>query len=233
MTLLVKQIFDLIIQMPYYKNYAAVSGIPHNINNQEQAIADIFIKYGLTEYTEFSSNKKTIKEIIENPKNIIGKKIPSLSFIFQPCGKNDSPDFLVKLHDGVILGIECKTTTKSIMKPMYNSGGIKQKYIYIFSNEKINKTTMYMGRDIITLEQQQLLDELIEKQRELEREYNGKLREADILNRGVSYYTRPMIEQSGLAHKTNYFTHCNREQTEKNVYNYILGLYMVDVGGGW
>jgi hypothetical protein len=43
----------------------------------------------------------------------------------------------------------------------------------------------------------------------------------DIHKRGIVYYTRPMINQSGGATCTNYFTHVEREQCEKNVFAFI------------
>ena len=121
-----------------------------------------------------------------------------------------------------IYAFECKSTTRNIFKPVYNSGGIKPPYIYIFTNERYN-TTLYLGHDIITPEQQIVIDELITQQRELQDEYNQRLRELDTNNRGVSYYTRPMINISSPARVTNYFTHNDRERCEKNVLKFLEG----------
>jgi hypothetical protein len=146
--------------------------------------------------------------------------MPSYSYLSQPCGTHDSPDFIVKLNDSIMFGIECKSSENGYT-PMYNSGGIKQPLIYIFCCKKTNSTTIYCGKDIMTVKQQQLLDELIEKQRIVEKEYNDKLKECDINHRGICYYTRPMIQQNGGASYTNYFTHRDREKCEENVYEYV------------
>jgi hypothetical protein len=73
----------------------------------------------------------------------------------------------------------------------------------------------------MSLKQQQILDELIEKQRIIEKEYNQKLKDCDVNHRGISYYTRPMIQQSGGAEYTNYFAHRYKEKCEQNVYHYV------------
>jgi hypothetical protein len=80
---------------------------------------------------------------------------------------------------------------------------------------------MFCGKDVCSIEQQRLINELIEKQRILEGEYNEKLKKIDIHQRGISYYTRPMIQQSGGNKYTNYFTHPERGQCEENVYTYL------------
>jgi hypothetical protein len=71
------------------------------------------------------------------------------------------------------------------------------------------------------MEQQRLIDELIQKQVELEIEYNKKLKAVDVNRRGVSYYTRPMVGQKGAAKFTDYFTHPDREKCELRVYDFM------------
>ena len=46
-------------KMPYYKNYAAVSGAVHNISHHEDAVRDILISEGITQY-ETKQKKETI-----------------------------------------------------------------------------------------------------------------------------------------------------------------------------
>ena len=225
------QLLNGIKAMPYFKNYAAASGAVHNIASHEKALEILMTDNGLTEWIPVEKpNSETVwnwintsyqNTIQENPvliKTVI--PMPDYSYVSQPCGTHDSPDFIIKLDDFIFIGIECKSVDKGYT-PMYNSGGIKQPLIYVFCSKKTNSTTMYCGKDIMTLEQQKLLDELIEKQRIIEKEYNEKLRECDVNHRGISYYTRPMIQQSGGAEYTNYFTHRNREKCEQNVYEYV------------
>jgi hypothetical protein len=216
--------------MPYFKNYAAASGAVHNIASHEKAVEILMTDQGLTEWKPIEKpNSETIwnwintsyqNTIQENPTIMFETLMPNYSYLSQPCGTHDSPDFIIKLDNFIFIGIECKSVDKGYT-PMYNSGGIKQPLIYVFCSKKTNSTTIYCGKDIMTLEQQKILDELIEKQRVIEKEYNQKLKECDVNHRGISYYTRPMIQQSGGAEYTNYFTHQNREKCEQNVFEFV------------
>lgn len=207
-----KKIITDILAMPYYKNYAAASGAVHNISNHEDALATTLINNGLVQ-SNVITNKAIVSDWLNNPEN--AETMPVMSFISQPCGTHDSPDFLVKLESGVVFGIECKSSDGYC--PMYNSGGIKQRLIYVLSSKKKNQTTIYVGRDIMTIPQQNLINELIQKQKVLEREYNEKLKVIDINHRGINYGTRPAIQQAGGETYTNYFIHDQREMCEKNV----------------
>jgi hypothetical protein len=74
---------------------------------------------------------------------------------------------------------------------------------------------------VCSMEQQILIDELIQRQKELEIEYKEKLKAVDVNKRGISYYTRPMICQSGVAELTDYFTHPHRARCEMRVYDFM------------
>jgi len=170
------------------------------------------LQNGLVQST-VTTNKATVSDWLNNPAT--ASSMLPMSFVSQPCGTHDSPDFLVKLENGVVFGIECKSSDGYC--PMYNSGGIKQNLIYVLSSRKKNQTTIYVGRDIMTVAQQNLINELIQKQKVLEKEYNEKLKAIDIRHRGVNYGTRPAIQQAGGESYTNYFIHSERETCEKNV----------------
>jgi hypothetical protein len=203
-------------KMPYYKNYSAVSGAVHNISHHEDAVRDILISEGIME-CKTVQKKETIHLWIEHPE--LSTRVPVNSFIYQPCGPNDSPDFIIKLSETFILAIECKSSNNLV--PLYNSGGVKQNYLYVFSSNSTNETVTYMGSDIITIKQQELIDAHIKEARERDEILNTKLREIDTNSRGISYYTRPMIGQSGGKKFTNYFTHENREASGKSVLNFV------------
>jgi len=203
-----------ILNMPYYKTYAASSGFVHNISNHESAISDILLKNKFKKVTE-KIKCKTIYDWINNPDS---SNMEYNTFIEQPCGKNSSPDFIICTivnNHKQIIPLEAKSAESYC--PLYNSGGIKDKYIYVFSSKKFNKTTFYFGEDIITEKQQEIINQLKLDQKKLELEANNKLKEFDNNNRGISYYTRPMIGQSGKSDKTNYFTHINRKICEDKV----------------
>ena len=215
-----RAVLDDLRRMPYYKNYAAVSGAVHNISNHEDAVKDIFIKHGLVECPVDEKARITVKNGSGRETPHYTGAVPPCHFVSQPNGKNNSPDFMVRFGCETVYKFECKTTAKAATKPVYNSGGIKKDYIYVYSAAKHNKTTIYVGGDVCSMEQQRLIDELIQKQVELEIEYNKKLNAIDVNKRGVSYYTRPMITQAGKK-LTNYFTHPDRERCELRVYDFM------------
>jgi len=213
---MITDINDKFTQMPYYRNYEARTGFVHNITSQENAVKDILLSENLTQF-ETKQPQKVIYEWLNNPE--LSLIMPVNSFIPQPCGQQQSPDFIVKFIDGRILAIECKSSSSTI--PLYNSGGIKQNYFYVFSSKDQNKTVTYMGSDIINDIQQKLIDDHIKDARERDEILNKKLKEYDTNNRGVCYYTRPMIGQSGGHIYTNYFTHKNKEINGKSVIHFM------------
>jgi len=213
---MITDINDKFTQMPYYRNYEARTGFVHNITSQEDAVKDILLSENLTQF-ETKQPQKVIYEWLNNPE--LSLIMPVNSYIPQPCGQQQSPDFIVKFIDGRILAIECKSSSSTI--PLYNSGGIKQNYFYVFSSKDQNKTVTYMGSDIINDIQQKLIDDHIKDARERDEILNKKLKEYDTNNRGVCYYTRPMIGQSGGHIYTNYFTHKNKEINRKSVIKFM------------
>jgi len=214
----VQNINNKLNQMPYYRNHECISGFVHNIASHEDAVKDILISENLTQfYTKHS--KKVIYEWI-NDYTLSNNIMPVNTFISQPCGPQESPDFIVKFVDGTVLAIECKSSSSTI--PLYNSGGIKHNYFYIFSSQKTNETVTYMGSDIINEIQQKLIDDHIKEARERDEILNKKLKEYDTNSRGVCYYTRPMIGQSGGNKYTNYFTHTNKENNRNSIMDFIM-----------
>ena len=218
-----KNFFKSILKMPYYKNYAAASGAVHNINKHEKAVEDQLLNHGFTEANlplpkgkKSAITKAERNAALENPKILLG--IKNNSYVSQPCGTHDSPDFIVNYNNKLYF-IECKSGNN--YKPVFNSGLPKPSYIYIFCSKKLNETTVFMGKDIVNDEQRRILLEHKKKQQELDRETNRRLKDSDSLGRGIDYYTRPMYNQSGNKEKTNYFTHQNRTKSEQRVLKYV------------
>ena len=206
----IRQIFEKLLSMPYYKNYAAESGAVHNINNHENAITDILMNNGYKKF--FYKNKKITRE----KRDIFINSLPPGSFIEQPYGTHNAPDFIIITPTKKQIMLEAKSST-STPYPLFNSGGIKHGYYYVFSCKKYNKTTVFRGEDITSFEQNRLLKKYIEERRTLDAEFNELLKQHDIHNRGVSFYTRPMINQCGGIEKVDYFKHTEREKIEQLV----------------
>lgn len=208
-----KQVLTDIANMPYYKNCSACSGLTTAPPNHEIAIVHVFNSYNMFQFNDIKLKKKDKLQL-----NHVLESMPNFTYISQPFGSHDSPDFIIKDENGIILCLEAKSSTT--MYPLYNSGGIHPHYIYIFCSEKTNQTVIFKGSDIITEQQDRLISEHIELQRQQDIELNKKLTELDTNNRGVSYYTRPMIGQKGTAEKTNYFTHSGKDSAINNALNY-------------
>jgi hypothetical protein len=200
------KLYETLLKCEYARN---------NNGQHEKLVEDILIKLGFTQLPDINIKKDTILNITS-----LENKLHPGSYIAQPCGSQSSPDFIVRLHRGKIIHLECKSTKNN--KPTFNSGGCKSHMVYLLSSEKYKETTMFVGSSIITHEQQGIIDDLIISQNKLAEIANERLNAIDANNRGISYYTRPMICQSGDSSKTDYFTHANRKECEKEVLEYFL-----------
>jgi len=135
-------------------------------NKHEKKVEDILRKHGFTELSfnntenTMSLNKKQTKYLkfiirdIENfNENHIGKKYDNLLenikqglyFIHQPLGSQMPPDFLLlrvySNGDTTILPLECKSGSHI----MWNDSLPKKNYVYLSTDIKKNKTSMFTG----------------------------------------------------------------------------------------
>ena len=160
------------------------------------------------------------------------KNMPLGSFIAQPCGSNSFPDFLIRDFDGRFILLEAKSGKKQEGKdqkddattgaPMWNDNLPKHGAIYVYSNEKNNKTTVAMGEDLID-------KEVIELRKEIDRSvalvletYGPRIRAADKKRRGWNPDFRPQNFQSGGMEFTDWFYHADRTKCEQNVLAFAL-----------
>tara|TARA_Y100000310_G_C20624304_1_gene785022 strand:- start:949 stop:1626 length:678 start_codon:yes stop_codon:yes gene_type:complete len=212
-----KRFFEDVLDMPYYKNYAAASGAVHNIAKHEDAVEDLLIKHGI--------KKSSIKRVTKKQKDdwLNGgdhSMLPDNIYISQPCSTHNSPDFIVKVG-GVLYFLECKSVSGTTTCPVYNSSYAKTGYIYIFACEKYNETTTFKGEDIVTRESSSIYDEMRKRfQQVYEEEFKDDLQKSDSNKRGLDYYDRPMYNQRGGGEYTDYFKHPDRERCEQNVLNH-------------
>jgi len=204
------------LTLPYYKNSAASSG--DNIAKHENAVANVLKEFGFFQINKPSKTKND--DIIRWLKNPELSQIPDGSFIEQPCGHNNSPDFVIKVNNKFVLFLEAKSSASSYT-PVYNSGGVKPNYVYVFCSKITNETTIYKGSSIITQQQQEIINKRIDKARFDDEESNKELNNIDENHRGISFYTRPMITQKGGSTFSNYFTHDQRTNAENKALKWI------------
>lgn len=195
-----------LLNMAYYSNES-----PRR--HHENEIECLLKKHGFVRICKksISCTKQKVKKWTKSPKKCplkIGE------FIVQPCGTQDSPDFLIRVDKKTVLCIEAKSNTNPY--PMYNSGGIKNNYLYIFSSKKYDKTTIYWGRDVISREEQEIIEQAKSINKNLDN-YNNKLKKCDNHGRGWYMSLRLSINQKGGKDYTDYFKHPDREFCEQNV----------------
>jgi hypothetical protein len=138
------------------------------------------------------------------------------SYVWQPNGPQNSPDFRVTLSNGKTVDIECKSSKQTY--PTYNGGLPKEGVVYIFSSKKYNETTIFFADDVVSKKKRQQFSTLVEelnavlKVHQMDEEWQED-------SRGFDFYIRNMYVQNG-AGKKDYFKHSERQLCESNVLNY-------------
>lgn len=223
--------FIKILEMPYFKNEAARSG--GAVNGHEDAVEAKFKEQG---FTNFSFPSKGLKEVVNKlaemncnkELNSLLADMPNGSYIPQPLGSNSFPDFLVKDFDCSFKVVECKSSTKNYA-PTWNDNVPKDFGIYIMTSARSNETTIFMGKQVITLEQKKLINEMFEEIDLIVKKYGIELEKVDTKKRGFYGTCRPQHWQRGKAEVTNYFTHSERKNCEDETLAFVLGDEKVSV----
>ena len=175
---------------------------------------------------------KEYKRVKDAHKTRRFKNMPLGSFIAQPCGSNSFPDFLIRDFDGRFFPLEAKSGKKQDNKetlddattaaPMWNDNLPKHGAIYVYSNEKNNKTTVALGKDLIDKEVIEIRKEMDRDTALLVESYKARIRAADKKRRGWDPGYRPQNFQSGGMEFTDWFNHSDKEQCEQNVLAFAL-----------
>ena len=111
-------------------------------------------------------------------------------------------------HVGTIL-LECKNT-----KSFSNSWLTKLK-------DEMRELNIEAG---LLITQTMPKEEVVIEARKRDEKLKRKRKDIDPNHRGISYYTRPMIIQSGGKSKCDYFSHKDRKQTEQDALNWVKDL---------
>ena len=200
-----KEVVQDLLELPYTANrYGEAS--------HEDTIEQVFIAHGYT-------NNDMRVPVATRDEALEGADIEGLSngeYISQPCGENNSPDFIVKSNDRLFF-IEAKSSKSPT--PTYNGGLPKEQYIYVFSSSQTNETTVFLGSDVVNETKRGLLNDLTDELWAVVRKYQDMPEWADDA-RGFDFYMRAMYTQSGGAIKKNYFTHEDRAKAEGRVLAY-------------
>jgi hypothetical protein len=226
MSVQLNQAVQEILNMPYYKNGHAKSGTV--VHGHEDAVANILPNFGFTQvYKE--NYKKVSKKLLSNwaktgddtslQKNAV--EMPLGSYILQPAGTQGFPDILVKDFNGRFVAIECKSVNKG-GNPMWNDSLPRPHAIYVLNSGKYNGTTLFLGKDVISQEELDLMQEQIKEMEKVVEKFNLLGAKIDKFNRGWCQKSRRQHFQFGGKEKVNYFTHVDRAKCEHNVLQYAL-----------
>ncbi len=215
-----------ILKMGYYKNENARSG---DFNpGHEDAVAKVLDRHGFQGFTQndfpqlnrghlkawWESNFEFVADL-----NRVLSSMPLGSYILQPGGSQSFPDILVKDFNGRFVALECKSGKGT--HPMWNDSTPKPGAAYIMSSSTAKSTTMFMGEDVITPEQQKIIDDGLIQLSQLAASISAQVKALDKHNRGFILSSRKQFFQQGGKKFTDYFTHSNRQQCEKNVLEFL------------
>lgn len=210
--------------MPYFKNQNARSG--GAVYGHEDAVAERIGSAGFVE-ADKKSYPKVTKSLLkkwatdgddtELRKATVG--LPVGTFILQPAGTQGFPDVLVKDFNDRFVAVECKSGQNGLC-PMWNDNVPKPNTLYVLASGEVNQTTIFMGCDVISPEEQQLMDEQEAAIAAVVKLYNQKMAAIDKFGRGWLQKSRKQHFQGGGGVKTNYFTHASRSQCEQNALDF-------------
>lgn len=215
----------LILAMPYYKNEHARSGV--TIHGHENAVSLKIKEAGFSE--ELKENYPTLSKSLlrrwaetgDDFKLLLAaSNMPKGSYITQPAGSQGFPDVLVRDFDGRFLAFECKSIQGGVC-PMWNDSLPKPNAIYILNSGKYNETTIFLGRDVISTEEQEVMNEQEKLIEQIVNQYKVKLSSLDKFNRGWLQKSRRQHFQYGGNTKVDYFKHIDRMKCENNVLDFV------------
>lgn len=216
-----------ILEMPYFKNEHARSG--GAVFGHEEAVANKIRESGFSEVDKASYPKLTkslLKKWADGTDDAklreATKGMPAGTFILQPAGTQGFPDILVKDFNDRFVAVECKSGQNGLC-PMWNDNVPKLgSVIYVLSSGAVDQTTVFLGRDVITQEEIDLMAEQEKEIAEIVKKYNTLIESHDRFGRGWVQKSRKQHFQGGGGAKTNYFTHSTRNTCEQNALNFAL-----------
>lgn len=215
-----------ILAMPYFKNEAARSGGANY--GHEEAVEKKILAAGFTKVEKTKDNfkgitktllKKWIRTGDDTDLRRVAAGLPIGSYISQPSGSQGSPDFLILDHGDRFVGIECKSGQSGLC-PMWNDGLPGHSVIYVLSSGEMNQTTIFLGTDVLSEQEKELMEQQEREIAEVVKRYNDLSKALDKNNRGFIQKSRKQHFQQGSQHVTNYFIHPERAKCETNALEY-------------
>lgn len=137
------------------------------------------------------------------------------TFIYQPYGSQQFPDFIV-FTDKKVIPLEIKFSTQSQSKPIWNSNVPRAGAFYIFGSYGLKDITFFCGDDILATKHRKSLYGFFNDIQALQDKIRLDMPAFDTTNRGFTPYIRSAFDQR--KHKptveTSFFVHPKRTEVE-------------------
>lgn len=203
----IKNIIEFIKDLPNIKIELIDknSGIKNGKNDLEESLEKFLIKYKIpflsNEQFKKICSKELKQQIVDSNNNSYKlqksqiKNIPEISYVKQPFGTQNTPDFLILININQTLTwicIECKSSNG--WKSMWNCSLPLPRdfWIYIHLNKSEEEIFYTKGTDIITEDEYKALKNIHENIKKIiEKDMNDE----KIKNKMFDYYPRPMYNQ--------------------------------------
>lgn len=214
--------FNNILKMKYTAN-EAVGTANAKFNHEDLVVVELVLsRFSEIKKGALNFSRTGMNELVENEDpnkiNQEGSNMPNGTLIRQPCGSQSFPDILIKDFCGRFVALECKSNKSSTI--MWNDSLPKSNGIYIFCSKKENQTTFFMGKDVISKDEKNLMKQQEIEMLEVSTRYRNKLVEIDQFNRGWIQKARKQHYQVSKK-RNHYFNHPHRKICERNVIEYV------------
>ena len=220
---------EYILNMPYFRNDAVRSA--ENVKGHEEMVAHQLFLAGFSQYdcsgdfskkgrTPFKTLKEWARTKDDSKLRVLAENMPLGSYALQPAGTQSYPDILVRDFEDRFHAIECKSSKSG--RIMWNDSLPFPEGIYVFSSQLYDRTTVFVGRDVITTEELLLREKMISELKEVVNKYSIQAQEIDQFSRGWNFNFRQQNFQTAIKDKKDYFLHKDRELCEKNTLEYVL-----------
>ena len=213
--------------MAYYVNENARSGKANY--GHEAAVADKikaagFIEIDKKEFPKITKAmlKKWARTGTDDALRKVTKGMAVGSYILQPAGSQGLPDVLILDFDNRFVGLECKSTKRK-GPPMWNDSLPNPNIIYILASGVLDKTTIFLGKDVITDTEVDLQLQFWDEVKALQEKYKKLMELEDKFGRGFCVKGRPQNFQFGGENKVNYFAHKDMAVCEANALAFARG----------
>jgi len=224
--MILKNVFDELFDLKYVSNTFSVQAHEETIKSVLENhnfkgvkyLKTVFNDIGISPLYKISNTIKDLKSIREYAllsKILQLNKYDELFFIYQPFSDNCSPDFLIS-YKYYIIELECKSNKSDQIKW---SKLPDPTAIYHFTCEKYNKSTLFLGSDILSKKARKCADKYEEKLKIYSEEIKADCRNNNILD----FYLRSRPDWNQYIDITfiNNKKRENRENSVKELINFI------------